>query len=55
MTFSPQQNNVRKQRKVKNLSEDVFGTKHAKIHIDAQQIKSVQTRLVHVAFLSKSR
>lgn len=39
-----QQNNVRKQRKVKNISEDVFGTKHAKIHIDAQQIKTVQTR-----------
>jgi len=36
--------NVRKQKKIKNMSEDVFGTKHAKIHIDAQQIKTVQTR-----------
>jgi len=36
--------NVRKQRKIKNISEDVFGTKHARIHIDAQNIKTVQTR-----------
>lgn len=38
--------NVRKQKKVKNISEDVFGTKHAKIHIDAQQIKTIQTRKI---------
>ena len=36
--------NVHKKKKVKNISEDVFGTKHAKIHVDAQQIKTVQTR-----------
>merc|ERR1719219_1744229 len=36
--------NVQKQKKIKNISEDVFGTKHAKIHVDAQQIKTVQTR-----------
>jgi len=36
--------NVRKQKKIKNISEDVFGTKHAKIHVDAQNIKTVQTR-----------
>jgi len=36
--------NVRKQKKVKNISEDVFGTKHAKVHIDSQQIKTIQTR-----------
>jgi len=36
--------NIRKKKNVKNISEDVFGTKHAKIHIDAQKIKTVQTR-----------
>jgi len=36
--------NVRGQKKVKNMSEDVFGTKHGKIHLDAQNIRTVQTR-----------
>ena len=40
---------------MKNVSEDVFGTKHAKIHIDAQQIKTVQTRSVLLAAWSKAR
>jgi len=36
--------NVHKKKKVKNISEDVFGTKHAKIHIDKQQVSTLQTR-----------
>jgi len=36
--------NLRKLKKVKNISENVFGTKEGRIHIDPQMIKTVQTR-----------
>jgi len=36
--------NVRKEKKVKNVSVDVFGTTEGRIHIDAQKIGTIQTR-----------
>jgi len=36
--------NVRKVKKVKNVSEDVFGTKMGRVHIDAQKVGTIQTR-----------
>jgi len=36
--------NVRKAKKVKNVSEDVFGTKLGQIHVGAQKVGTIQTR-----------
>jgi len=36
--------NVRKVKKVKNVSEDVFGSKMGKIHVGAQKVGAIQTR-----------
>jgi len=38
--------NVRNKKKVKNMSEDVFGTKMGRIHIDSQKIGTIQTRKI---------
>jgi len=45
-TACRQVKNVRGQKKVKNVSEDAFGTKHGRVHIDKQEITKIQTRKV---------
>merc|ERR1712107_552460 len=45
-TACKQVKNVRGVKKVKNISEDVFGTKMGQIHIPSQEIRKVQTRKV---------
>ena len=40
-------------KKVKNVSEDVFGNKMGQIHIPVQEIKKIQTRKVKALKESK--
>jgi len=52
-TACKQVKNVRGVKKVKNMSEDVFGNKMGQIHIPAQEIKKIQTRKVKALKESK--
>ena len=45
-TACKQVKNVRGVKKIKNVSEDVFGNKMGQIHIPSQEIKKIQTRKV---------
>merc|ERR1711915_862638 len=38
--------NIRKEKTVKNISQDAFGTKLGRVHVPAQQISKIQTRKV---------
>jgi len=38
--------NVHKEKKVKNISNDAFGTKMGKVHVTAQEIGTIQTRKI---------
>jgi len=45
-TACKQVKNVRGAKKIKNVSEDVFGTKMGQLHVPAQEIRKIQTRKV---------
>merc|ERR1711860_6779 len=52
-TACKQVKNVRGVKKVKNNSEDAFGTKMGRVHIDKQEISKIQTRKVRALKESK--
>ena len=52
-TACKQVKNVRGVKKVKNMSEDVFGNKMGQLHIPSQEIKKIQTRKVKALKESK--
>jgi len=52
-TACRQVKNVRGQKKTKNISEDAFGTKLGRVHIDKQEITKIQTRKVRALKESK--
>merc|ERR1712029_1065031 len=52
-TACKQVKNVRGVKKVKNISEDVFGTKMGQLHVPAQEIRKIQTRKVKALKESK--
>jgi len=43
-TASKHVKNVHKEKKVKNISDDAFGTKMGRVHVPAQEIGKIQTR-----------
>jgi len=45
--------NVRSEKKIKNISEDAFGTKLGRVHVPAQEISKIQTRKVKALKESK--
>jgi len=45
--------NVRKEKKIKNITEDAFGTKLGRVHIPSQEIGKIQTRKVKALKESK--
>lgn len=52
-TACKQVKNVHKRKKVKNITEDVFGTKHGRLHVQAQQIGTIQNRKIKALKESK--
>ena len=52
-TACKQVKNVRGVKKIKNMSEDVFGNKKGQLHVPAQEIKKIQTRKVKALKESK--
>ena len=52
-TACKQVKNVRGTKKVKNMSEDVFGNKMGRLHVPSQEIKKIQTRKVKALKESK--
>ncbi|XP_023336134.1 ribosome production factor 2 homolog [Eurytemora carolleeae] len=52
-TACKQVKNIRGQKKIKNISEDVFGTKMGRVHIQSQEITKIQTRKVRALKVSK--
>lgn len=45
--------NIRKEKTVKNISQDAFGTKLGRVHVPAQEISKIQTRKVKALKESK--
>eukprot|EP00088_Acartia_fossae_P053365 TRINITY_DN6073_c0_g1_i1.p1 TRINITY_DN6073_c0_g1~~TRINITY_DN6073_c0_g1_i1.p1 ORF type:complete len:343 (+),score=124.95 TRINITY_DN6073_c0_g1_i1:37-1029(+) len=52
-TACKQVKNVHKEKKIKNISEDAFGSKLGRLHVPAQEISKIQTRKVRA--LKESR
>jgi len=52
-TACKQIKNVKGAKKIKNVSEDVFGTKMGQLHVPAQEIRKIQTRKVKALKESK--
>ena len=52
-TACKQVKNVRGVKKIKNMSEDVFGNKMGRLHVPSQEIKKIQTRKVKALKESK--
>ena len=50
-TACKQVKNVRKEKKIKNISEDAFGSKLGRLHVPAQEISKIQTRKVPTFFM----